>query len=145
MVDATIRARQVRQLGLSELTPQRIELELRYGAPLSHLPVAFIVLHSLNSIFLALAVTPWLYLSLPTEDWSQALTPVIPLGQAYVVAVVVHALLSALWSHGLARFGVAAVATASTIAASTLMFASWLCCGASASSYGAHALTCAVV
>ena len=84
-------------------------------------------------------------MSLPAQDWPQALTPVVPLGHAYLIAVVAHALLSALWSRGLQHFGVAAVATASSIAASTLLFASWLCCGASASILRVSALISAVV
>ena len=84
-------------------------------------------------------------MSLPSESWSQALTPLFPLGYAFLIAVVAHALLSALWSQGLARFGVAAIATASTIASSTLLFASWLDCGASALNRSVAILIRAVV
>ena len=121
LIDASIRAR------------KRIELELLYGAPLSHLPVALIVLHALNSIILALAITPWLYLSMDVY-WRHALLswqPSIPI--AWLIAFAVHATLSALWSIGMPRIGLASISLVSLLLICAALVLSWISAGASAS------------
>lgn len=130
LIDASLRAR------------KRIELELQYGAPLSHLPIALLVLHALNSILLALAITPWVYLAFPVY-WRHALISCVAdlrrkidahswrpsIGVAWSIAFGTHAAISALWTVGAPRVGLASISLVSLLLICAALVLSWISCG----------------